>query len=128
MKTETQCNESTCSTAIAPATERSAKPKYHVHQDDDSWKVSIEVPGVKREGVDVGFEDGILDIKAKRSDSVPETWRALDYVAELRNYRLKLELPESVDSDQISAKLEDGILRLTLPVSEALKPRSIKVE
>ena len=97
MKTKNE--ESCCSPSVAEPVEaavRATKPKYKVRQEEDAWQVSVEAPGVKRNGVEVSFEDGILDVKARRTESVPESWRPLNYVPEARDYRLQLRITDAI--------------------------------
>ena len=127
-KTEVKDNNSCTPTQCGNGGEAAEiKPKYDVTRTESAWDLEIKVPGAKRDGVSVDFDDGVLDIKAQRTDSVPETWRPLNYTGSKSDYRLRLEVSEAVDADQIKAALEDGILRLNLPLNEAVKPRSISV-
>ena len=111
---------------MAP-TNRDVKPKYAVTETESAFEVSVEVPGAKRESVEIGFDGGVLDITASRTDSIPESWRPLGSVVSRPNYRLKFSVADSIDAGKISASVENGILKLNLPLKEAVKPRSISV-
>lgn len=105
------------------------EPRYTARQiDEHTWELGVALPGVKREDVTVSLEDNDLEIVAQRHSSVPESWRQI-HVAQAAPhvYRLELTLAIDVDPERISAKLEDGILTLRLPVSEAARPRRIAV-
>lgn len=105
------------------------KPRYTTRKvDEDAWEIGVVVPGVKKKDVNVSLEDDVLEIVARRSDVQPEGWRPLNDRGPRPNYRLHLELAVDVDEERISAKLEDGILTLRLPVSEAVKARTISIE
>ena len=109
--------------------ENAVKPHYTTRKaGDDAWEVGVVVPGVKRKDVSISLEDGVLDLLARRSDDVPEGWRPLNERGPLPNYRLRLELAVDFDEERISAKLEDGILTLRLPVAEAARSKTIPVE
>lgn len=114
----------------AVAREAFIQPRYTTRQvDEHTWELGVAVPGVKREDVSVSLENGELGIVARRTDALPEGWRPL-HAARPRpdGYRLEVTLSVDVDPERITAKLEDGILTLRLPVSDAARPRRIAVE
>jgi HSP20 family protein len=119
--------------AAVPATverERYAEPPHTARRiDDQTWEIGVALPGVKREDVSVALEDGELEVVARRSDVLPDGWRPLQAPRSRPDgYRLQVSLAVEVDPDRISAKLEDGILTLRLPVAETAKPRQITIE
>ncbi|MEM9226660.1 MAG: Hsp20/alpha crystallin family protein, partial [Verrucomicrobiota bacterium] len=105
------------------------KPAYTTAEHDHGFTVEVYVPGVGKDGVSVSYEDDVLDVTAKRGDSqVPEGWKLLRREIPQADYRLRLKVNLPVDADQISAKVEDGLLTLSLPKAEEAKPRQIAVE
>ena len=137
MATDTQCEVSTqCApangneSAGAATRERVVEPRYNTRRvDEHTWELGVAVPGVKREDVEVSLEDNELEVVAHRRSTVPDNWRPLQVERFApTSYRLELTLGIDVDPERISAKLEDGILTLRLPVAEAAKPRRISVE
>lgn len=121
----------TCSnndTALDCATTKAfTKPRYQASNDDQDYSVRVYVPGVDKSGVTLSLAKEILTITAKRSDSVPESWKALGQELPSEDYQLLLQLDGKIDPDRITAKLENGVLDVTLPVKEAVKPRVIEV-
>ena len=110
-----------------------AQPRYKASKldDVDAYEVAVVLPGVNKKGLEVSAEDGELTIIGRRDAWVPEGWRPVCGSAPEEcpaDYRLVLSLNVDIDSERISAKLEDGILTLRLPVSEASKPKLIAVE
>lgn len=104
------------------------KPGYQSHYSDNAWEVTVNLPGVVKEHLEVSVENEILEIKATRFLEVPEGWRPLgNYPAE-KNYRLRLDVGPEVDPSGITAGLEDGVLKLALPLREEVKPRTIEVK
>lgn len=104
-------------------------PWYTIADQGGRYAVEVYIPGVSKSGVELSFDDGTLTILAHRTDNtVPEGWRTLRREISREDYRLVLEINVPVNVDDISAKVEDGILRLTLPKAEELKPRQIKVQ
>ncbi len=87
-----------------------------VSEDKEAYLASFEVPGVKKEDVKIELNDGLLSVSAERHAKHGEGSVVLTR---------SVSLPDGVNADAISAKLEDGILRVTLPKAEHSKPRSI---
>ncbi|MGJ8639294.1 MAG: Hsp20/alpha crystallin family protein [Opitutaceae bacterium] len=113
--------------------EQSAKPRnwrrphYNVAEKDDAFNVSVTLPGVKREGVDISVEDEVLTIVGTRSVSPLEDWRPLRREIPDADFRMSLQLNVAINEAKISARVEDGILELTLPKADEVKPRKISV-
>jgi HSP20 family protein len=88
---------------------------FDVEQDEKAWTVTLDVPGVAREDLSINIEGSIVRIETR-----PEAKRQL---------KAAYELPEEIDVDATSAKLENGVLTLVLakkvPVSNA---RTIEVK
>lgn len=122
------CTPSTCAPA-APSgvTESVRKPLYNVNGSADAYEVRVEMPGVPKSGVKLDLEDNILTVRGERSSNVREGIKALHRELSPLNYLLRLRLNTPVDEDKMTAKLENGVLTLTLPLKEAAKPRQITV-
>lgn len=104
------------------------RPLYSVNEDAEAFHVRVDVPGVKKSGVDISVDQDILSLTAARKDAVPSEWRPLRRELPAGDYRLNLRLNVPVDESQISAKVTDGVLELTLPKAEEVKPRKIAVD
>jgi len=104
------------------------KPRYSLNGDENNYVLRVELPGVKKDGLEINLDQSVLTLKAKRVSGPMSNWRTLH--SELRdlNYALRLKLNLPVDDTKMTAKLEDGVLNLTLPVKEAAKPRRITVQ
>ncbi len=104
------------------------RPRYWVNESSDAYTIHVALPGVRKEGLEINLNDDALTITGRRDRATPEGWKPL--TRELRNdpYRLSVQLNVHVKEDNISAKLEDGILNLELPKAEEAKPRTITVE
>jgi HSP20 family protein len=107
---------------------RSWAPALDVHEDKDSFIVRTELPGLKREDIEVSLHDGALIISGERK---VETRREGVEVHRQERYYGKfqraLTLPEPVAADKIKAEYKDGVLTVTLPKTEAAKPKIIDV-
>jgi len=109
------------------------QPRYKARKLDDAeaYEVAVVLPGVNKKRLEISAEEGELTIIGRRGAWVPEDWRPVwgsGPEAPTADYRLVLALNVDIDGERISAKLEDGILTLRLPVSEASKPKLIAVE
>lgn len=111
----------TCMTKYQPKTAETTStetfvPRVDIVESEDSVKLFADMPGVESSGVDVRFENGELTIHGKRLSRGQEI-----------NYFRNFTLGEHLATDRISAEIKHGVLTLTLPKVEAVKPRKIPV-
>ena len=103
------------------------QPQVNVFSTKDGYVLEAELPNVNKDGLTVSVEGSTLTIEGRRlASSVPES-ELLYRESRDTDYRRVFELDPSIESGKISAKLEQGILTLTLPKAEAVKPRTIAV-
>ncbi|ADN02673.1 Hsp20/alpha crystallin family protein [Spirochaeta thermophila] len=102
-------------------------PVYDVREEDGKIVVRMEMPGVDKDGVEISVEDNTLTVVGHRKDTLPE---GAYLVRERRmcDYRRVFTLDETVDPESIEARLENGVLFLTLQVKESAKPKKIEVK
>ncbi|HKQ37242.1 MAG TPA: Hsp20/alpha crystallin family protein, partial [Verrucomicrobiae bacterium] len=104
-------------------------PAVDLHEDRDKLVVKIEVPGMKKEDIDISLHDGVLAISGERKSEEKyekaETHRSERFVG---RFSRALSLPVSVQADKTSANYQDGILTVTLPKAEEAKPKQIHVQ
>ena len=103
------------------------RPAYDVSENADDFNVRVSLPGVSRDGVEISVEDEVLSITGTRTKSVSESWRPLRRELPNGDFRLDLRLNVAVNEEKINAKVADGLLDLTLPKADEVKPRKIKV-
>ncbi len=103
------------------------RPQYDVSENEDAFSVRVSLPGVSRDGVDISLEDDTLTVVGTRTNDVPEGWRPLRRELETGDYRLSLRLNVPVNEAKIKAHVADGVLDLSLPKADEVKPRKIKV-
>ena len=123
----TTCSPRTCTPATSGVTESVRKPLYNVNGSAEAYEVRVELPGVPKSGVKLDLEENILTIRGERNTTVPEGMKALHRELSPLSYLLRLRLNTPVVEDQMSAKLEDGVLTVRLPLKEVAKPRQIPV-
>jgi HSP20 family protein len=100
-------------------------PFADVSETNDAYLVQVELPGVRKDQVDVQLQDRELVI----SGEVKETERGRRHRSSRRTgrYEYRTYLPGDVKSDNVSAELADGVLTVTVQKSEAAKPRRIEI-
>lgn len=103
------------------------RPHYEVAQDKEAYTVRVFVPGASKETVRIEVDQDTLSIEAGRKTVGEDNWRPRYREIPTADYRLRLDLNAPVDAENISAKTENGVLSITLPVAEAAKPRQITV-
>jgi HSP20 family protein len=96
-------------------------------RDGDHWMLLCDLPGVDPASIDIGVDGRVLTIRADRPAG-PEgvEWLVAERVS--GTYARQLALGDGVDLEHITAEYADGVLKLTLPVAEAAKPRKIAVQ
>lgn len=101
-----------------------------VREDPDHFYVEAELPGFKKENVDITLENQQLTIAAERRDEQKKEGPKGDLLLHERRYSRFLRsftLPPTVDEQTVNAKLQDGVLTITLNKREETKPRKISV-
>ncbi len=91
-------------------------PSVDIEDQGKAYHLTVDLPGFKKEDVQVELADDVVTISAKRSQV--ENEQKKNYVRHERSsqtYYRKIPLPETVRSDEANAKLNDGILEITLP-------------
>lgn len=103
-------------------------PALDVFEDKDNLVVKAELPGMKREEIEVSLHDGSLSISGERKGENKyedaEVYRAERYVGK---FQRTVSLPSPVASDKVKAQYTDGVLTVTLPKTEEAKPKQIDV-
>ncbi|CAN5868540.1 hypothetical protein BH11VER1_BH11VER1_37070 [soil metagenome] len=120
----TTCQTSTCS----PASEKVLKPRFEVQSNPQAYEVKVELPGVSKDNLTISLDENLLSIRAQRKSAKAEGWQTLYSELSHFNYALELKVNVPVNESALTAKLEDGVLTLTLPIKEAAKPRVIAVQ
>ena len=126
-------------TTIANAGNRAAKtnnasanergylvPQVNIAETKDSLILEAETPGVGKEGLEVLLEGNKLTIVGRRQTGVPGA-EPVYRESSPRDFRREFVLDPSIDTSKLSATIEQGILTVTLPKTEKVKPRKIQV-
>ncbi len=104
-------------------------PAVDVYQKKDDVIVEMEIPGISTDKVDVSVENNVLTVSGSR-ESKKEVERADYYRREMSYgaFSRSVTLPTKVKGDKAEAKFENGVLKVTLPKAEDVKPRKIEVK
>ena len=107
--------------------ESSLRPAADAQETDDAVVLTVALPGVQPADVEVGFENDTLTV----SGSLPTREEGLRWVLAERpqgRFHRRFTLKTPIDADAIQAHFAHGVLTLTLPKSEQVKPRKIAVQ
>ncbi|HEX7010854.1 MAG TPA: Hsp20/alpha crystallin family protein [Phycisphaeraceae bacterium] len=101
-----------------------------IREEDEAIYVEAELPGFKKDQVEVSIEQGVLTINAAREEEKKEKEKGVRHLHERRFTRVSrsFRLPVAVDENKVEAKLDQGVLMLRLPKREEVKPRRIEVK
>ena len=106
--------------------EQFVAPAASVIEDGDSYLLQVEMPGVNKDGLDIATEGTELTVIGRRSR--PSIDGAIFHRESRReDFRRTFEIDPSIDFNKINAKIDQGLLTVTLPKAEHVKPRKIAV-
>ena len=106
---------------------RTVKPLYEIKETTDAFGATVYLPGVAKDGLEITAEEGQIRVIGRRSWKQPEGWTALHRESVDAPFELVLAHDNAIDTEKIAAELHDGVLRVSLPKHEAIKPRKITV-
>lgn len=103
-------------------------PALELRENQDSYQVSVELPGVDRKDVEVTLHDGVLTISGERKQETEG--KEGDYVRTERSYgrfQRQVAMPQKVNTEAVKAAHKDGVLTVTLPKTVEAKPKQIVI-
>lgn len=104
-------------------------PVLDLREDKDNFVLSVELPGMKKEDINISLQDGNLSISGERKSEKKfenaEVYRSERFVG---RFQRTVVLPAPVTSDKVTAQYKDGVLTITLPKTEEAKPKQIDVQ
>jgi len=113
--------------ASAPTAAPAIRPAHDIKDTADAFAVTVYLPGVAKDGVDITAEEGQVRIVGRRAWIQPEGWTPLYRETRQAAFELVLTHDNAIDAEKVAAELRDGVLHVTLPKAEALKPRKIAI-
>ena len=103
-------------------------PALDLYQSNDNMIAVVELPGMRKEDIEISLHDGTLTISGERkretSSNGEKAERTERYIG---TFRRSIALPTRLDANKVSAAYRDGILTVTLPKAEEVKPKQIQV-
>ena len=104
-------------------------PAIDIRETDDKFILEADLPGMAKEDVSLEIGDGVLEITAKKEKD--EEVEEEGYIRKERGtmyYHRRLALPDDVDTEQIKARMNDGVLQIELPKMKKAEPQKMKVD
>ena len=101
-------------------------PQVYIVETKDSFILEAAMPGVSKEGLEVLLEGNELTLVGRRQSGVPGA-EPVYRESSPRDFRRDFVLDPSIDTSKLRATIEQGMLTLTLPKTEKVKPRKIQV-
>jgi HSP20 family protein len=102
-------------------------PDVNIYETNDGYVLEAEMPGVTKDGLEITLEANTLTIVGRRDDE-GTLGTALYRESRATNYRRAFELDPAIDPEKIKAEMQQGLLTLTLPKAESVKPRKIQIK
>ena len=102
-------------------------PALDLYQDNDHVVATVELPGMRKEDIDISLHDGVLTIAGERQTSSGDGDKAERTERFSGKFRRSITLPTRVDTGKVSASYKDGILTVTLAKAEEAKPKNVEV-
>ena len=103
-------------------------PAFDVYEDKDNFTIVAELPGMKKEDIEVSLHNDCLSISGERKGDTQrqeaEVYRAERFFG---RFQRTITLPTTVAGDKVKAQYKDGVLTITLPKTEEAKPKQIDV-
>ncbi len=104
-------------------------PAVDIYEDNDKYVVKAELPGLKKEDINVSLDGNTLTISGERKQEEQkqegESYRAERFFG---RFQRSITLPVAVQADKIEAAYKDGVLNVTLPKAEEAKPKQIQIK
>jgi HSP20 family protein len=103
-------------------------PAIDIHDSKDNLVVKAELPGLKKEDIDVSVQNGTLVIKGEKKEETEKREKGVIRTERFYgSFHRAISLPTAVDESKVKAAYKNGVLELTLPKKEEAKPKQIKV-
>ena len=104
-------------------------PQTDLVETEDGFEVTVDLPGMKPDEVQVELHEGALLISGKREEEKEEEGKSFHRIERRHGeFRRMLPLPAAIDEERVEAKFEDGVLKVTVPKVVEAKAKSIEVK
>jgi HSP20 family protein len=102
-------------------------PALDLYESGDHLVAMVEVPGMRKEDIEISLHDGTLTISGERKQENTNGETAQRTERYVGTFRRSITLPTRIDAGKVSATYENGILKVSLPKAEEAKPKQIQV-
>ena len=109
--------------------EREFAPAFDVSETEGELIVTAEIPGMDKKDLDIHLSDGVLTVKGEKKqekEDKKENYHCIE--RRYGSFSRTMRLPVDVDTEKVDAAYKDGVLRITLPKSETVKPKKIDIK
>lgn len=115
---------------FAPELSTTWMPPLDATESESAYVVTVDLPGINRENIKIGFDRGVLSVTGTRESATEKTNGDRFYVREraLGTFTRSVRFARDVDSEKIEAKLDNGVLTITVPKAATALPRQIEVK
>lgn len=112
-----------------PETVRAVHPKVNIVENEDEFLLTAEVPGMEEKDINVEINEGVLSLRGntkEEKETKEDNYRIREYRSQ--NFERSFRLGDQVDPEKVVAKLEKGILRVSLGKKEIAKPKKVEIK
>ena len=103
-------------------------PAVDIHEENDAVHIIADMPGVTRESLVIEVDNGVLSLEGEVSIPMPEGLTPLYAEVRAQRYARRFTLSHEIDSESISARIDNGVVHLTLPRRDTHRRRRIEVQ
>jgi HSP20 family protein len=109
--------------------DRRVSPPVDITESDEEFTVTCDLPGVDQKNLDISIAGNVLTIKGeKKGVDTEKDRRVFKRETWSGTFQRTLSLPETVDTEKIDATMKDGVLTISFPRREEVKPRQISIK
>ena len=102
-------------------------PVADIRETAEAYHLAVDMPGVDTKSVDITFEKDVLAIEGQWGVEAPEGHELLEGLTTARRYRRTFAVSDRIDAENIKARMDNGVLYLTLPKREEVRRRKIEI-
>lgn len=104
-------------------------PAVDITENDDSFQITAELPGIRMDEVKISLENNVLTIKGEKKSEVTKNKRNYRRIERCYGqFQRSFNLPSSVNAEKVKAEMDNGVLTVTLPKAEEAKAREIPIK
>ncbi|MHC5796373.1 Hsp20/alpha crystallin family protein [Lacisediminihabitans sp. FW035] len=114
-------------TTLYPTSRSTRSMPMDLFRDGDNYVMNADLPGIDPATVDIDVDGQVLSIRAERAAASTDTVMWLSRERQSGSFQRRLTLGRNIDTERIAAKYDNGVLTVTIPVTEKSKARKIEV-